>query len=197
MQEKAEENAQLDAEEMLHLAIDCSRRQDHKAAIEYLKQSIAKSESANAYFMLAAEHAEIGLYDRAVAGMCKAVEMDPELWTAHLQHGLLHVRLNQPDAAIAAWQPLDALDGDHYLYLFKQGLTELMQNNLPDAAKLLISGMQANQSNLPLNNDMLRIVNNIRAALEGTESNASEAETETNKASKNEMLLNKYYKDKQ
>jgi tetratricopeptide (TPR) repeat protein len=196
------ENKKLDAEELLHLALESIKHNDHEKAITLLKNSIEVAESGNAYFMLAAEHAEIGMYDRAIVEMQKAVELDPELWTAHLQHGLLYVRLNQPDAAIAAWEPLNQLANDEYLYLFKAGLTELLKENFEDAEKLLMEGITSNQSNLPLNGDMQRIIMNIRTA---TQPQNSEEETKSDpemtddsddnkKTRLNEVLLNKYKK---
>lgn len=49
--------------------------------------------------MLAAEHAQIGLMDRAIEGMNKAVQLAPSFMTAHLQLGLMHYSKGDIEAA--------------------------------------------------------------------------------------------------
>lgn len=157
------ENAtQLDAEELLHFAIRASQAKQNEKAILYLKHAIIQDpNNAKLHYFLGAQHAEIGMYDRAVEEMGKAVEIDPSLETAHFQLGLLHATSAQVSDAEQAWQALDKLDENHPLYLFKTGLLHLTRNEFDEAQSHLRKGIELNQQNPDLNRDMLRILNDI------------------------------------
>src|SRR4051812_1046232 len=102
--------ARLDDEELLHLAIEASRKQRHGDAIQYLKDAAAKApRNAQVRFLLGAEHAQIGLLDRAQEEMSAALDIDPGLVPARFQLGLLHLVQARVAEASAAWKPLDAL----------------------------------------------------------------------------------------
>ena len=81
--------SELDAEELFHLAMKASEEGDREKTISYLKRSIASQPQAKSIYILAAEYAELGMMQRAIEGMQRAVELEPTLWTAHFQLGLL------------------------------------------------------------------------------------------------------------
>ena len=67
----------LDAAEYLHLAIRSSQSGDHKETIECLHKSLDLDPSnAYAIYLLAAEHAELGMFERAIKGMEEALVLD-------------------------------------------------------------------------------------------------------------------------
>ena len=103
-------SAELDAEELLHLAIAASDRDQPERAIELLKRAIAADPSdARAHHLLGAEHAQLGLFDRAAEEMQRAIELDPQLDAARFQLGLLQLSSRQPQSAEATWQALGRL----------------------------------------------------------------------------------------
>ena len=155
--------ARLDVDELFHLALRASQQNRHEDSIRYLKQVLEIDlNSSKAHYMLGAEHAEIGMYDRAVDDMSKAVALDPNLMTAHFQLGLLHITAGRVEEAVKAWKPLDALGGENFLYLFKSGMLHLTKDEFAECVADLEQGIALNKMNEALNNDMRRIVEDAK-----------------------------------
>jgi tetratricopeptide (TPR) repeat protein len=156
----------LDAEELLQLALRASGESGHEESITYLKRALAlKPDEGRLHYMLAAEHAQMGLHDRAAEEMAKAVELDPSLVTAHFQLGLLHITSGRVEKAEAAWQPLDKLGKDNFLHLFKTGMLHLVRDEFKESETCLERGIKANNFNEALNNDMRKILHDVQARL--------------------------------
>jgi len=156
--------SRLDDDELLHLAIEASRKQRHGDAIQYLKDAAIKSpRNAKVRFLLGAEHAQIGMLDRAQEELTAALEIDPGLVPARFQLGLLHlVRARIPEASEALKQ-LDALpESDPYLH-FKRALEYLVRDEFALCEQSMLRGMQLNTANAPLNQDMQRILDEVKA----------------------------------
>jgi tetratricopeptide (TPR) repeat protein len=154
----------LDADELLHLAMEAARHDRHDAALEFLKRAIELDPGhAKARYFLAAEYAQIGLYDRAVEEMEKSVKLDPSLHTANFQLGLLHLTSGRVAQASAAWLPLDALGESDPLFLFKKGLEAMANDRFAECREYLNKGMERNQINPDLNNDMQRVLDQLPA----------------------------------
>ena len=153
----------LDTDELLHLAIHASQQNQHEETIRYLKQALELSpDNGKVHYLLGAEHAEIGLYDRAVEDISQAVKLDPSLITAHFQLGLLHITSGRAEEAIKAWKPLDKLDSKNPLYLFKTGMQHLAQDEFDQCIANLTQGITLNTMNEALNKDMQRIIDEIK-----------------------------------
>ena len=160
---------QLDADELLHLAIRSSEADRHEESLSYLKRAAELApKNGKIYYMLGAEHAQIGLYDRAAEEMAKAVELEPDLYTAHFQLGLLHITSARVAQAESAWKALDGLAPDHPLYLFKTGLLQLARDEFNECALNLKRGIQLNAANPALNNDMQRILGDLEKNINST-----------------------------
>lgn len=154
--------ARLDDEELLHLALRASDEDRHEDAISYLKRALdVAPNNAKARYMLGAEHAQIGLYDRAAEEMAEAVKLDPSLVTAQFQLGLLHLTSGRVKEAEDVWKSLDGLDAEHPLYLFKSGLLHLVRDEFDECERFLRRGIEANQANQALNNDMARVLKDV------------------------------------
>lgn len=152
----------LDAEELLHLAINASQLGETEPAISYLKRTLdLVPDNGKAIYMLGSLHAELGMYERAIQEIQQAVEIEPDLHTAHFQLGLLQLTSGNIDEAKQAWSALDNLDEGHYLQIFRNGLLLLIQDKFDEATQTLQNGILVNQENLPLNNDMLKMINAI------------------------------------
>jgi len=116
----------LDADEYLHLAIHATQHQQHHAALEYLNKSLAISpDNAKAIFLLAAEHAELGLFDRAIKGMERALDLDPHLDFARYQLGMLYMQTNDIQAGKLVWNYLGEHATDNAIKLVAQGLSTI------------------------------------------------------------------------
>jgi tetratricopeptide (TPR) repeat protein len=173
----------LDAEELLHLALAASRENRHEGAISYLKQAIElSSDNARARYLLGAEHAQIGLYARAIEEMTEAIRIDPDLHAARFQLGLLHLTSGLVAEATAAWKPLDGLGAEHPLYLFKSGLLSLAANDFVSCRRDLEKGIAANGFSQVLNLDMQKILDQIGTGPAGPDAPAARPEPEPRKA---------------
>src|SRR5262245_41028534 len=86
----------LDAEECLHLALHASSIGDHHACIAYLKEGLKQQPAdARAIYLLATQHAELGLIERAIGGMQAALAIEPGLEIARFHLGLLLLDRNR------------------------------------------------------------------------------------------------------
>jgi tetratricopeptide (TPR) repeat protein len=166
----------LDQDELLHLAMEALRRNDHGAALTYLKDGAQRfPQNVSMAFLLGAEHAQIGMFDRAETEFKRALDIDPGLAIARFQLGLLQLTQARPDDAKLTWQGLDVLPEDHALRLFKQGLEALAEDRFDDARSFITKGMDANQVNPDLNRDMANVIANMPNAADAAQ-NASSAE---------------------
>jgi tetratricopeptide (TPR) repeat protein len=159
--------SRLDDEELLHLAVEASKGQRHADAIHYLKEAASKSAgNAKVHFLLGAEHAQIGLFDRAVEDMTTALKLDPGLVPARFQLGMLFLVRGRVAEALDAWKPLDTLgESDPYLH-FKRGLELLVRDEFKRCEECLTRGLQLNTVNPPLNHEMQRILDEVKARIQ-------------------------------
>lgn len=153
----------LDVDELLHLAIHASQQNQYEQTIEFLKHALEiDGSNAKVHYLLGAQHAEIGLYDRAAEDMARAIELDPTLVTARFQLGLLYLTAGRVTEAANTWLPLNTLGVDHPLYLFKAGLEHLVRDEFDACIEALQKGINANKINNALNTDMQRIINDVK-----------------------------------
>lgn len=174
--------SKLDAPELLHLGIEAAGRNDHGAAITYLKQAIdlpagsiaITSDYAKALYMLGAEYAQIGLMDRAADYMAQAIDMDDSLHTARFQLGLLHLTQAQVEQSLQVLAPLEKLGDDSCFTHIGAGLRHLIHDEFVDCRNSLLRGIQLNSEsaapNLALNGDLQKLL----AALPNAEGTAAD-----------------------
>lgn len=183
----------LDAEELLHLSIKAMQANNHDTAITYLKRTIdLEPANSQAHYLLAAEYAEIGMYDRAATGMEKALEINPNLPTARFQLGLLHITAGQVEQARSTWEDLSELGDENPLFLFKEGLLRLAEDKFTECDELLRKGIERNDINQALNNDMQRILSNITDKLNGQTDSLTPADEELEEQPASHAFLSKY-----
>lgn len=181
----------LDAEELLQLAIHASQKDDHETAIINLKRALEISpENAKLHYFLGAEHAQIGLFNRAITEMTNALRLDPSLVVATFQLGLLHLTSGQVEQAIECWLPLNDLGENNYFYLFKTGMIHLSRDEFKECENLLKRGIDLNQENKALNQDMQRILTDIEGRRK--EGPASSTDTTQATAENNHFFLSAY-----
>src|SRR5262245_41537910 len=97
----------FDTEECFHLALHASSMGQPHICVPYLRQVLQEEPThARAMYLLAAQHAEIGLYERAISGMQAAIALEPGLEIARLQLGLLLLNGNRRAEARESLQAL-------------------------------------------------------------------------------------------
>lgn len=186
----------LDAEEYLHLAIEAMQKNEGKTALEYLHECIALDpENAQATYLLAAEHAEIGLFDRATEGMEKALSLDPNIEMAALQLGMLHLRTGNNARAIELWQGLQEKTNDESLRLISEGLTLLSNESIDEGKEKLLLGMEKNLHNPALNISITSILEHLEANLPKNNNGETENAPKKQAAENSEPVYLGAYKD--
>lgn len=156
----------LDAEELMHLALRAMDADNNEEAITYLKRALVLAPNeGRLHFLLGAVHAEIGLDERAIAELTRAAQLAPELHTAHFQLGTLLLKHGEVDRATQAWRPLDVLDRNHPLYLFKSALTRLAEGDYAQCIAELKQGIARNDENEFLNVEMREVLAKTEALL--------------------------------
>ncbi len=151
----------LDPDEYLHLAIHASSVGNHHACMTYLKEVLQRQPAhASALYLLAAQHAELGLMERAISGMKAALAITPDLEIARFQLGLL---LLDRDRAGEAKQQLSALDAslNPALKAFSQALLALADADPAGAQKKLALGLALPSSNPALSTMMQRFFEHL------------------------------------
>ena len=152
-------NADLDPQELKFLAIQASRDNHADQALSYLKQAIRHAPTdGELHYLLAAEHAQLGMYDRAAEGMERALTLAPGMHTARLQLGLLYLTQANAEASTRILAPLAEQEGRNHFGLFALGLLHLMHDRFPACRAALMEGIALNDQNAALNGDMQKIL---------------------------------------
>lgn len=115
------------------------------------------------FHLAAATWAQSGQFDAANDAFREALIRDPELYVARFQWGLMQYGLETMEAAASIWTPLLSLPDDAPLRQFVEGLMGVAAGDIAGAIGRLESGIAANTGNLPLNADMGKIVEGLRA----------------------------------
>ncbi|WP_431495052.1 tetratricopeptide repeat protein [Pseudomonas brassicacearum] len=148
----------LDASEYLHLAINASQNGDHHAALNYLNTALElEPKNAAVHYFRAAEHAELGLLERAHAEMIEALELDPGMDIARFQLGLLSLQLSKLDDARNAFNSLLNTSQEMSLREFSGAYLELLEERIPNAITRLTQGL-TDCPNPALKADMERVL---------------------------------------
>ncbi|WP_179957689.1 tetratricopeptide repeat protein [Exilibacterium tricleocarpae] len=196
-----EASTQLTPDELMHLALHATQHDNPEKALSHLKHLLqVEPDNGKAIYLMGALHAEIGMHEQAAEEMTRAVSLAPELTTARFQLGLLHITAGRIEAAREVWSGLDALGDEDPLYLFKTGLLHLVNDEFSDSVRLLQAGIDHNQLNEDLNNDMRRVMEDARKAAGATAPAATTApaavgETATASGAGQRMLLSVYERD--
>lgn len=152
----------LDAKEYLHLAINAMARDEHHAALNYIKEVLElEPHNANALYLLGAEHAELGLYDRAVEEIEQALRIDPNIEMARFQLGLLYLKASKLDNAAQAFAHLATHAQADSLRAYAAGLVALCQEEITVAREKLALGLSGENNNPALKKDMQELLNKL------------------------------------
>jgi len=152
----------LDAKEYLHLAINAMARDEHHAALNYIKEVLVlEPHNANALYLLGAEHAELGLYDRAIEEIEQALRIDPNIEMARFQLGLLYLKVGQMDGAIQSFDHLVVQTQTDSLRAYSAGLVALCKDDVVVAREKLALGLSGDNNNPSLKKDMQELLNKL------------------------------------
>ena len=148
----------LDAEELFHLALHASAAGDHHACMTYLEEVLQREpHNARAIYLLAVQHAELGLTQRAVAGIKAALAIDSDLEIARFQLGLLLMfDRNEPREAKSYLERLCSSD-NRALRAYAEAIIAIVDNDPVRARQKLAIGLCESASDSPLSELMRRL----------------------------------------
>lgn len=161
------EESGLDAEELMHLAIKAMNQDRDDDAILFLKHAISLSpEEGRLHYLLGAVHAQLGMRERAIQEIERALSYDPTLGTAAFQLGLLYMAKGEVSLARQAWAPLDDLAEDNALRLFKNGMVRFLEEDYAGAIEWLQRGIELNDVAESLNDNMAQVIEQAQALVD-------------------------------
>lgn len=159
----------LDNDELLRLALDAMNTGKDADAVVMLK-TLVERDPRNAYghYLLAAQHAQMGLMDRAEAGFRAAVENGLELPVARFQLGQLQLLKGDSAEARTTLEPLTTSD-DLALAAYARALIAAADENPEAAINQLNEGLALPQSIPVLGADMQRLLGSLQAVASQSE----------------------------
>jgi DNA-binding NarL/FixJ family response regulator len=163
-----------DIEEYLHLAVHASANRNPHACLGYLKEALAlEPDNAKAMYLLALEHAQIGLIERGISGLKKALARDPKLEIARLQLGILMID-HRPVEAREQFS-ISRGSADQALRTFAEGMIHAIDGQLAEALEKMQAGLGMQGKNLalrPLMQEVLSRLEKMNAAAAKSAPNA-------------------------
>ncbi|WP_143873863.1 hypothetical protein [Catenovulum sediminis] len=143
----------LDVEEYLSLAVNASQKQDHQTALECLSKVIElEPDNPLALYLRAAEHAELGLLQRAIDGMESALQIKSDLILARLQLAMLYMQSGNNENALFHFSLVLTSDATEEIKLYAQGLQTHIEGDIESSLDLLSKGVDAPQQFSELRN---------------------------------------------
>ena len=162
----------LDNEELLRLALDAVNGGRDAESMDLLKTLLERDpDHLFGRYLLAAQHMQVGMVDRAEAGLRDVVARAPEFAIARFQLAQVFLVKGEAQEAQAAFAPL-ALQDDA-LGAYARGLGAVAREDLATAIAELHAGLAMPQGIPALASDMQRLVERLQSAT-GVESAPAE-----------------------
>lgn len=151
----------LDSNEYLHLALNANKANDHHAALLFLKHALEQApDNYAALYLLAAEHAELGMHVRAAGELSALLEKNPAIDIARFQLALLYLQLNDTEAAKQHFSDLNKQERDPSLSLFSTAYLAVLDGNPAVAGSKIKEGIAICPNNA-LKADMLKLLQGL------------------------------------
>jgi predicted Zn-dependent protease len=180
----------LDNDELLRVSLDAINQNRHADAVAMLK-TLLERDSRHVFgnFLLAAEHAQLGMMDRAEEGFRRTVELAPDFAIARFQLGQLYLTKNDGATAKTVLAPLAEMPAGQALGAYARGLIAAANEDAGEAVRQLQAGLACPQEIPPLAGDMRRVLDNLLALGHG-----EPAPVATNPVSAAPLYLSNYGK---
>lgn len=154
----------VDAAECLHLALNANSGGNIRACLYYLNEVLHRQpEHAQALYLLAAQHAELGLIDVAISEIGNVLTLDPGLEIARFHLGLMLLDKRRLDEARQCFaQVIDSADPT--LRGGAAALLAFANYDLPAARRELTKALPGTAVNRSLLLLVQRLLNSTAAA---------------------------------
>jgi len=154
----------LDNDELLRIALDAINHDHHAEALDMLKTLLERdSKHVFATYLLAAEHAQLGMMDRAEEGFRKTVQMAPDFPIARFQLGQMCLVKGDAREAKAILAPLADLPANSALSNYAKGLIAAADEDAGEAIRHLQDGLACAQEIPALAGDMRGVIDRLLA----------------------------------
>jgi Flp pilus assembly protein TadD len=154
----------LDNEELLRISLDAINQDRHADAVAMLKTLLEReADHVFATYLLAAEHAQLGMMDRAEEGFRRTVELAPDFPMARFQLGQAYLVRGDGAAAREVLAPLAGLPANEALASYARGLIAAANEDVAEAIVQLQAGLACEQEIPALAQDMQRVLSNLQA----------------------------------
>jgi tetratricopeptide (TPR) repeat protein len=151
----------LDNDELLRLALDAINNDRDADAVVMLKTLLERDPGhVFATYLLAAQHAQMGMMDRAEAGFRAVVQQAPDFPIARFQLGQLLLVKGAGEEARHVLAPLTA--GREALGAYARGLSAAALEDLSTALSELEAGLALPQEIPALELDMRRLLSRLQ-----------------------------------
>lgn len=152
----------LDADELLRLGLDAMNSGRDADALVALKSLVERDPlNAPGRYLLAAQHAQMGLMDKAEVGFREAVNLAPEFPMARFQLGQLLLTRGAADEARAVFEPLTKQA--NAVGRYAAALAAAAQEDRTTAVAALQEGLALPQDVPALAADMRQVLENLLA----------------------------------
>lgn len=150
----------LDNEELLRLALEAMNGNRDAEAISMLKLMLSRDPGHHhAMYLLAAQHAQIGMFDRAETGMRAVLAQSPDFAIARFQLGQLLTMKGAVAESREVLSPLFA--GEGALSAYARGMAALSAEDIAVGVRELELGLTLPQEIPALAADMQRLRDNL------------------------------------
>jgi tetratricopeptide (TPR) repeat protein len=158
--------AMLDVEEFFHLALHASAAGDHHVCMTYIEEVLQREpRHARAIYLLAVQHAELGLTQRAITGIKAALSIEPDLEIARFQLGLLLMfDKNEPREAKGYLERLAGSE-NRALRAYSQAMIAIADNEPALARQQLAIGLSESSPDSPLSTLMRRLFERMSSGI--------------------------------
>jgi tetratricopeptide (TPR) repeat protein len=178
----------LDDDELLRLSLDAMQGTRDADAVAMLKTLVGRSrDHAYARYLLAAQHAQMGLMDKAEDGFHAAIALSPGLAMARFQLGQLLLLKGDADQAASVLTPLQS-EADPALSAYAGALLALASDRVQVAIEQLEAGLACPQAVPVLAEDMHQLLAGLRARV--SEEVVAAVEPEMGSAAASLLLTN-------
>ena len=152
----------LDSDELLRLSLSAMSAARDAEATELLKALVERDPNhAYGHYLLAAQHAQLGLMDRAEAGFRTATTLAPVNFPMpRFQLGQLLLLKGEANEAREMLAPL--VQAGDSLATYAAALTDLAVEDVPSAIQHLQQGLELPQTIPALEQDMVRLLQQLR-----------------------------------
>jgi tetratricopeptide (TPR) repeat protein len=177
-----------DVEEYLHLALHASANRNPHASLGYLKEALAlEPQNPQGVYLLAILHAELGLIERAIGGLTKALALDPKLEIARLQLGLLLIDRGR---TVEAREQFSAsrLSADMAMCTFADGMILAIDGQIAAAVGKMKAGLGLHTANAALR----PLMQEVLVRLEKMQSAAAKPEARSEPANDGRIFMGAY-----